>query len=356
MPRARTSAWHVSSWGAEGLRCGPARPAFLAFALVAGLVLTSPAAYALEVTGPLVVVISSEPNEPFVRRLAAELSLFGYRVEVAPSGASGESLAVLLERSGGAALISVDQRQRTAEIVVANEAGSGPARRDRERLDPRRRADINAAVLAERFRARLTQLGIVSAGPMSPPEVPPKPVLESPRPQPAEPEKRLWLMAAVGGTSGGLGVMPDLSVEVRTFPARWLSTSAFVKFSPFPAQISAAEGSAEVTMMAGGVLIELFPVRRRFELKLGAGALLINANMSGSAAAPWGGREDAVLVPAGLLRGGVVFPLSVRSAVELDAFLGLSAPRVAVRFAGRSVKQFGQPFIGLALGAAVGVF
>ncbi len=305
--------------------------------------------------GPLVVVVTSTPAAPFVRRLAAELSLFGYRVQVAARAPGESDLADLLKRSGGAALISVDQGRQTAEVVVGDAAGAGPPRHERERLDPRRRADTNAAVLAERFRARLTELGI-PPGPVSalpPPEE--QVALDLPAP-PRETERRLWLAAAFGATSGGLGVMPDVQLELRAFPVRWISTGAFVKWSPVAAQVHAAEGEANVRLLAGGVLIDAYPVRRELIVNVGLGAMLVSANMTGRASAPWGGREDSVLVPAAMFQTGVALRLSPRVSAELRAFAGACSPRVGVRFAGHTVADYGQPFVGASLGMGIGVF
>ncbi len=305
--------------------------------------------------GPLVVVVTSNPEAPFVRRLAAELSLFGYRVQVAARAPGASDLEDLLERSGGAALISVDQGRQTAEVVVGDAAGAGPPRHERERLDPRRPADTNAAVLAERFRARLTELGI-PPGPVSalpPPEE--QVALDLPAP-PQETERRLWLAAAFGATSGGLGVMPDVQLELRAFPVRWISTGAFVKWSPVAAQVHAAEGKANVRLLAGGVMIDAYPVRRELVVNVGVGAMLVSANMTGRASAPWGGREDSVLVPAAIFQTGAALRLSPRVSAELRAFVGACSPRVGVRFAGHTVADYGQPFVGASLGMGIGVF
>jgi hypothetical protein len=63
-----------------------------------------------------------------------------------------------------------------------------------------------------------------------------------------------------------------------------------------------------------------------------------------------------VLVPAGLVEAGVALRLGPRALLELQGFVGVCAPRVAVRMGGRSVASFGQPFSGASLGLAVGVF
>jgi hypothetical protein len=288
--------------------------------------------------------------------LAAELSLFGYRVEVAARAAGDGDLAELLVRSGGAALISVDQGRQTAEVIVGPRPGDGPLQHEQERLDPRRRADTNAAVLAERFRARLTELGIApgTSSDLPPPAEPVAIVL--PRPAPREVERRLWLAAAFGATSGGLGALPDVQLEMRAFPVRWLSTSAFGKWSPVAAQVDATEGQANVRLLAGGVLIDAYPLRRELIVNVGLGAMLVSASMAGRAEAPWGGREDSVLVPAGMLQAGAALRLSPRVSAELRGFVGACSPRVGVRFAGRTVADYGQPFFGASLGVGVGVF
>lgn len=307
---------------------------------------------------PLVVVMSNNPDTPFVRRLAAELSLFGYRVEVVTRNTGDVELGDLLEASGGAALIAVDPGKQTVDVVIAPQTSSGRARYERERLDPRRRADTNAAVLAERFRARLTELGIAPSTGMPPAEpviaervtvAPPAPVLP-----PAE--RRLWLAGALGGTSGGLGFVPDAQLEIRAFPVRWLSTSAFAKVSPFAAEVSTDDGRTDVRLLSGGVLIDAYPLRDEVVIKAGVGAMLVNATMTGSAPAPLRGEEDSVLVPAGLVDVGGALRLSPRVSAELVGFVGLCAPRIGVRFAGRPVAHYGQPFLGASLGLAVGVF
>ncbi|HEX2874648.1 MAG TPA: hypothetical protein VHP33_25525 [Polyangiaceae bacterium] len=323
-------------------------------ALACAVCVTAPAS--AQTPGPLVVVVTSQPDAPFVRRLAAELSLFGYRVEIAARAPGEGDLPELLARSGGAALIAVDQGRQTAEVVVAEAAGAGPARQERERLDPRRRADTNAAVLAERFRARLTELGI-PPGPapeLSPPEEPLRVVL--PQPAPREVERRLWLVAAFGATSGGLGVLPDVQLELRALPVPWLSTSAFGKWSPVAADVTAPQGEASVRLLSGGLLIDAYPWRNELVINVGLGAMLVSAEMTGRASPPFGGERDSVLVPAGMLQTGVALRLSPRVSAELRAFVGACAPRVGVRFANQSVAHYGQPFVGVSLGAAIGVF
>jgi hypothetical protein len=307
--------------------------------------------------GPLVVVVTSNPEAPFVRRLAAELSLFGYRVEVAPRGSADTDLDELLVRSGGAALIAVDQGRQTAEVVVGEGVDAGSLRHERERLDPRRRADTNAAVLAERFRARLTELGIAPGpAPALPTPAEPARVHQPPKAAPREAERRLWLAAAVGASSGGIGVLPEGQLELRAFPVRWLSTSAFGKWSPFAAEVKAPQGAADVRLLTGGVLIDVYPVRRPLLLNVGLGAMLVSASMVGSASPPWDGEHDSVLVPAAMLEAGAAWRVLPRVSAELRVFVGACAPRVGVRFAGESVAHYGQPFVGASLGMGVGVF
>jgi hypothetical protein len=307
---------------------------------------------------PLVVVMSSNPETPFVRRLAAELSLFGYRVEVVTRNTGDVDLGDLLEASGGAALIAVDPGKQTVDVVVAPQTSGGRARYERERLDPRRRADTNAAVLAERFRARLTELGIAPSSGMDLPE----PVVAERSDAPAAPtgsppvERRLWVSGAVGGTSGGVGFVPDAQIEIRAFPVPWLSTSAFAKLSPFAAEVSSGEARTDVRFLSGGVLIDAYPLQDEVVVKAGVGAMLVNTEMSGRASAPFRGTEDSVLVPAGLVDVGGAVRLSSRVSAELVGFVGVCAPRVGIRFAGRPVAHYGQPFFGASLGLAIGVF
>lgn len=349
----RTRGWRGSCWNADG---GPPRWLKLAcaVALTCATWLAPLRAEAHTPADPLVVVLSSNPEAPFVRRLSAELALFGYRVEVVTRGGAEVRLDELLRTTAAEALIAVDAGNRSAEVIVARGASVAP-QRVRERLDPRRRADTNAAVLAERFRARLTELGIAPSASALPLDLPDAPRAAS-SPALADRERLLWVAALVGGTSGGLGFMPDAQLEIRAFPVRWLSTGAFAKVSPFPAQLRAPEGEADVRWLAGGVLIDVYPWRDPIVIKAGVGAMLVSAAMSGRAQPPWGGRKDAVLVPAGLFHAGVALRMGSRAFVELESFLGACSPRVGVRFGGRTVGDFGQPFFGASLGLAVGIF
>jgi hypothetical protein len=347
---ARTPEWRAKYSGAErqGLTLRVVLSALVCCALCLG---SATPAHAAQAAAPLVIVISSDPQAPFVRRLAAELSLFGYRVEVATRTAEDPELEAELRHWGGSALISVDASGQSAEVVVTDSAGG--VKRERERLDPRRRADTNAAVLAERFRARLTELGISPApAPVSEPAPPPSP----PRPPPRA-EPRLWLAAAVGVTGGGLGMMPELELELRALPVRWLSTSAFGKLTPVAAEVTAPEGDAKVRLLSVGVAIDGYPMPASSpSVKLGVAAEVVNAYMSGRAVPPYGGQDDSVLVAAAMARAGVAWRLGARAQVDLTGFIGACSPRIGVRFAGRNVADFGQPFFGASLGFGWGVF
>jgi hypothetical protein len=346
---ARTREWRAKCSRAERRRfCRIALGSLLCCVLC---LVSAPAARAAEPAAPLVIVLSSDSEAPFVRRLAAELSLFGYRVQLATRSSEDSELEGELQRSGGSALISVDATGQSAEVMVAD--GSGGVKRERERLDPRRRVDTNAAVLAERFRARLTELGISPAlAPVNEPAPAP-----SPPPPPPSAEPRLWLAGAVGIMGGGLGVMPELELELRALPVRWLSTSAFGKVTPVAAEVAAPEGRAKVRLLSVGVAIDGYPMSTRSpSVKLGLAAQLVNANMSGRAAPPYGGQDDSVLVPAAMARAGVAWRLGARTQVELSGFVGSCSPGIGVRFAGRTVADFGQPFFGASLGFGWGVF
>jgi hypothetical protein len=308
---------------------------------------------------PLVVVMSSTPDTPFVRRLAAELSLFGYRVEVVARNTGDGDLGDLLEASGGAALIAVDPGKQTVDVVVAPHTSGGRARYERERLDPRRRADTNAAVLAERFRARLTELGIAPSTGIVPSDAVVADRIGVPAAAPTlrPVERRLWVSGAVGGTSGGVGFVPDVQLEIRAFPVSWLSTSAFAKLSPFAAEVSSGEAQTDVRFLSGGVLIDAYPLRDEVVVKAGVGAMLVNTQMSGrTPAPPLRGSQDSVLVPAGLVDVGGGVRLSSRVSAELVGFVGLCVPRVGIRFAERPVAHYGRPFVGASVGLAIGVF
>jgi hypothetical protein len=57
-----------------------------------------------------------------------------------------------------------------------------------------------------------------------------------------------------------------------------------------------------------------------------------------------------------MLHSGAALRLSPRVLAELRGFVGACAPRIGVRFADRTVAHYGQPFFGVSVGAAIGVF
>jgi hypothetical protein len=161
---------------------------------------------------------------------------------------------------------------------------------------------------------------------------------------------------AGGGTSGGLGLLPEAQLEVRALPVRWLSTSVFGRWSPWAAVVRAPEGQARVRLLSAGLSLDARVSRSSLELGVGLGASVVAATMSGQAEAPWGGRQDTVLVPAAQMQGAAGLRISPRISAELRGFFGTTAPRVGVRFDGRTAASFGQPFVGASLGFGVGIF
>jgi hypothetical protein len=304
-----------------------------------------------------VIVLTGHPDAPFVRRLAAELVLFGYRVDVQERSAATADANELLPSSSAAALVAVDPGEGTAEILVRSPS-SGNTQTEAEHLDPRRPPETNAAVLAERFRARLTELGILpteesSARPIQHPDV-----SGSPPAGPGPSPRRVWVAAALGVSGGGLGLQPDVMLELRAFPARIVSASAFGRLTLKPASVDASEASADVRFISVGLALDAHPVRTRaFSLATGVSLALVHAGMSGRAARQgWEPREDSVLVPAGTLDARVASEIAPNVSAELRGFFGACAPRIGVHFAGHSVADYGQPLFGGSLGLAFGVF
>jgi hypothetical protein len=153
--------------------------------------------------------------------------------------------------------------------------------------------------------------------------------------------------------------MPDLELELRAFPASWLSASVLGRISPVPARVSGPEGTADARLFAAGLLLDAYPLGRgRGDLlfKLGAGAMLLNVAVEGRASPPFRGRDDSLLVAAGVFESGAAWRLSPRALLELRAFVGVCSPRVVIRLADRRAADFGRPFVGVSVGAAVGVF
>jgi hypothetical protein len=135
-----------------------------------------------------------------------------------------------------------------------------------------------------------------------------------------------------------------------------LDVGAFGSFSPVADQVSAVEGVARVRNAMGGAFLEGRVRWGPATMSLGAGGVLAFFWMTGDALAPaYEGRSAAMATAGPLLRGCASLAVTPTMRVRLELAGGWTLPRAAIRFAGREVAGWGQPFGLVTLGLEFGV-
>jgi hypothetical protein len=301
--------------------------------------------------GYTVAVVANPDRQALVARLQAELSDLGFHVvEAAPELDAG-ALDALTDGTHVLAVVRIDETNPAIEFRIRASEGA-PLMRERVPLRPKR-ADVSAVAAVELLRARLIKLGILLA-----PEPPPAPL---PPPAPPPPRPSFASVTAdidVGAeySAGGLGVSPIMVLGVRAHPKRWLAVGAFGAFEPQASRFSSNEGDVHARASLLGVVTDFGFGTDRTRFELGGGIALSMLSLLGEADSPYAGRETHSFGAAPVLRSNLDFRLAGSLSLHLGALSGISSPRVAVRFADRTVAHWGRPFALAVIGIEVGLW
>jgi hypothetical protein len=306
--------------------------------------------------GTILHVRSSRPAQD--ERLEAELSTLGLSVQEAEPD-PGATLEAMARTRGARAAVRVAEQDNAIELWVEARTPAAPPIHQIVPVDPRRGWSLAAVASLEILRAELLEVREPQTVPPSPPP-PPPPAPEKPERLLAAPPMKaplLWAHLAGGAESspGGLGPSVELFGELRLQLRSWFDVGAFGAFSPVAAQVTAAEGIARSRHAILGVAAD---VGGRFGVataSLGAGGVIALFWLSGDAPAPGYAGQNASVTTAGpLVRacGSLDVTPSLRLRSELAA--GVTMPHAVIRFAGRQVADWGQPFVLLTLGLELG--
>jgi hypothetical protein len=258
---------------------------------------------------------------------------------------------------GARAAVRVVEQDDAIELWVQARAPADPPIHQLVPVNPRRGWGLAVVAALEILRAELLEVRERTVPP-SPPPPPPAP--EKPERLPAAvPAKAplIWAHLAGGAESspGGLGPSAELLGELRLQLGSWFDVGAFGAFSPVAAQVTAPEGIARSRHAIFGLAAD---VDARFGVvtaSLGAGGLIALFWLNGDAPAPGYAGQNASITTAGpLVRacGSLDVTSSFRLRTELAA--GATMPHAVIRFAGRQVADWGQPFVLLTLGLELG--
>ncbi|HWZ88522.1 MAG TPA: hypothetical protein VNW92_06715 [Polyangiaceae bacterium] len=302
--------------------------------------------------GYTVGVAASPGREPLVARLRAELSDLGFRVEEVPAELGPEVLDALTDGSRYLALVRIDETGQAIEFRI-RAPGSSELLRDRVPVR-RRRADVAAVATVELLRARLIKLGILRAPP-PPPRPPPVVLPPTPAPAPADfPSLTADINAGVWYSAGGLGASPALVLGLRAHPKRWLAVGALGAFEPHASELSASEGDVQSSATLLGVITDFGFGTGRVRFELGGGVALSMLSLSGEASSPFAGRVTHSYGVVPVARTNLALRLAGPVSLHGEILGGVSSPRVAVRFADRTVAHWGRPLVLALIGLEVG--
>ncbi|HEX3774447.1 MAG TPA: hypothetical protein VHV51_08280 [Polyangiaceae bacterium] len=300
--------------------------------------------------GNRVIVLVPDPERPaLAARLHAELDDLGFAVEEAPSDLTPDAFDAFTDGARVVALVRIDEATQAIEFRV-RAPRTGELSLDRVPIRPRR-ADVAAVATVELLRARLIKLGLLEPPP--PPPAPlPAPALPPPTPRFAS--LTMDVNAGAWYSAGGLGVSPTLAAGLRLHPLRWLAVGAVGAFEPQTADFSASEGVMHSRAMLVGVMTDFGFNGPRVSFELGGGVALSMLWLEGDAGSPYAGRDTHNYGVAPLGRASLGFRLAGPVSLRTQLLGGVTSPRVAVRFADRTVAHWGRPFaltlIGLEFG------
>jgi hypothetical protein len=301
-----------------------------------------------------IALLESSGQRALLARLRAELDDLGFRVEEVQAEDNPDSLETLADGARVLALVRIDETASAIEFSIHVPASS-EVLRDRVPIRPRR-ADVAAVATVELLRARLIKLGILQ--PLPQPVVPPLPPAPLPPPPPPPPPREPSLTADVNAgawySAGGLGASPALVLGLRAHPKNWLAVGALGAFEPQSSELSASEGSVRSHAMLLGVLTDFGFSTGRTRFELGGGVALSMLSLSGEAGSPYTGRVTHSYGVAPITRLNLGFRLAGPVSLHTELLGGVSSPRIAVRFAERTVAHWGRPLVLGLVGLEVG--
>jgi hypothetical protein len=299
--------------------------------------------------GTIIRVRSSKG--PLEERLSAELSTLGFEVKDVESKDPDADLEQIARANGASAAVRVN-KDDTVELWAIVPRGTEPPIHEMIRIDPRRGWNLAAVSALEALRARLLRFHQDPSPPPNPLPLQQAPALSPPAPRRRAP--RLWVHVAGGAEAspGGLGPAGEILGEVRFEPQPWLDISAFGVFSPVPAMLNGPpEGVASSRHAIVGSAADAQLRLGGANAAVGLGGVVAIFSLSGHALAPGYAGQDASIVTAGpVLRTCASLEITPALRLRTELVGGITVPHAVIRFAGREVADWGNPFGLITLG------
>jgi hypothetical protein len=291
-----------------------------------------------------IVLVERVPHPALAARLQAELEALGFRVSRRTGRAPLESMA---RAENAVAAVGID---RTLELWILDTDTGKTAVRERISLDA---SDLAAVTASETVRARLLRVGVTPESSHRPePEPETTPIEPAPKPEPPRRDAlaSVWAAGGLHHAPGGLGPLFDVSFGTGFKLTRALGIELGLGLTPEGARVTEPEGQSQVRFYRAELaLLAHFRVGPG-TFTMGPGCGILATEMQGQAEAPLRDRTAWVYAATPTLFSGYRLPLAGAFGLRAHASIGLSIPRVVVRFDRREVADWGRPFALLALG------
>jgi hypothetical protein len=291
-------------------------------------------------------------------RLSAELATLGFPIREVDSIEAGSTLEDVARANGAGAVVRVVEQDNAIELWVRPRKDAQTPIHQMVAVDPRRGWTVAAVSALEILRADLLDVHDEPAPSRQPTQEQIQHASEAAHRSPPSGVPWLWAHMAVGAESspGGLGVSSELLGELRVEFSRWLDVAAFGALSPVDEQISGPEGVARVRHALVGAAADARWRWQSVTASLGVGPVVGVFTMNGQAPAPGYAGQSASIVTLGpMLRGCATLDVAPALRLRMEVGAGATAPHAVIRFAGREVADWGQPFGLLTLGLELGV-
>lgn len=294
-----------------------------------------------------IVIVERTHNPALAARLEAELTALGFRVVRKSGRASLESLA---REEGAVAAVGI---ARSLELFIIDPDTGKTAVRERIALDAPGVAAVSAS---ETVRARLLRVGVTPASSRPEKEAPepPSEIALPPAPEPGPPdtsgEVRVWAAAGAHHAPGGLGPLPEISAGGAVKLTRTLALELGTGATLSAARVAEPEGHSDVRFYRVDLTLLAHFGAGPATFTLGPSCGIVGVEMKGDATPPLRQRTSWVPAATPALTAGFRLRIAGGFGLRAQGALGLSIPRVVVRFDGREVADWGRPFALLGLG------
>jgi len=315
-----------------------------------------------------VVLVGGDEPARFTPRLRAELEAVGFAVAEVAATAGAVPVAALEDaarREKAVAAIRCSAASESVDVWIADRVtGKVVLRRVAVPPDaPDADAEVALGVI-ELLRASLLEVRTshVKRGDVAPP--PAVEALASPRPdeprgEAARAEGRLFAGVFAAAAFARLSRPPAVAalVDLRLALGSLFGVAllGLVPFSAVREEEPEGEVDTRFGLVGGGVAVTLPRGRRLWKGFLEVGLTAALFRIEGIPAGGYEGHEGLLASPAPYARGGASLRVAERLRLRLDLLAGVTTAKIVVSMAGRRAAAYGEPFLGIALGAELGL-